>query len=141
MNLEYVRLQLVRPFADKATVAFLQGRRVLAPGHVIPLSKAPVSDTEEWAEAASLSQTAYSKHDDLNQASSGSEVGDLKSNSFGHALFLAGSIALVFGAAVLLPIALFTMLFFFQLLVAVAFASGAVLIFAGAYLLPNDISG
>jgi hypothetical protein len=65
----------------------------------------------------------------------------LKSNSFGQALLLAGSIALVFGAAVLLPIALFTGMFFFQSLVAIAFASGAVLIFTGAYLLPNDISG
>jgi len=65
----------------------------------------------------------------------------LKSISFGQALFLAGSIALVFGAAVLLPVALFTGTFFFQLLVVIAFASGAVLIFAGAYLLPNDISG
>jgi hypothetical protein len=65
----------------------------------------------------------------------------LKSNSFGQALFLAGSIALVFGAAVLLPIALYTGVYFFQLLVAVALASGVVLIFAGAYLIPNDISG
>ena len=65
----------------------------------------------------------------------------MKSNSFGQALFLAGSIAIVFGAAVLLPIALFTGMFFFQLLLAIAFASGAVLIFAGAYLIPNDISG
>jgi hypothetical protein len=64
----------------------------------------------------------------------------LKSNSVGQALFLAGAIALVFGAAVLLPIALYSEMFMFQLFVAVTFASGAALILAGAYLIPNDIS-
>jgi len=65
----------------------------------------------------------------------------LKSNRFGQAIFLAGAIALVFGAAVLLPTALFSGMFAFQLLVAVAFVSGVALVLTGMYLMPNDISG
>lgn len=64
----------------------------------------------------------------------------MKSNSLGQTLFLAGAIALVFGAAVLLPVALFSGMFTFQLLAAVDLVSGAALVLTGAYLMPNDIS-
>jgi len=79
---------------------------------VIPLSSALVSVAEDQAETVSLSRTAQSEHDALSQISSRSETVDTKSNSFRQALFLAGAIALVFGAAVLLPIALFSEVFF-----------------------------
>ena len=68
-------------------------------------------------------------------------MGSLKSNSFGQALSLAGAIALVFGVAVLLPIALFSGISTCQLLTAVTLGSGAALVLAGMYLIPNDISG
>ena len=63
----------------------------------------------------------------------------VKSNSYGQSLFLGGAIALVFGVAVLLPIAVFTQIFMFLLLDAIDLALGVALIALGAYLIPNDI--